>query len=117
MTQARVSGFTQPLPISMVPKLESVPGVARVAFSQWFGGIWQGKHVRYSCLQSGPLRYQDVYPECVMPDAQWQAFANTRTSMIVGKIDRRPVRLENRPENPDLLEYLSAEKRQQVLGL
>jgi putative ABC transport system permease protein len=32
MTQARVS-FTQPLPVSMVPKLESVPGVARVAHS------------------------------------------------------------------------------------
>ena len=40
MTQARVS-FTQPLPISMVPKLEAVPGVARVAYSQWFGGVWQ----------------------------------------------------------------------------
>ncbi|HUL18022.1 MAG TPA: hypothetical protein VLV29_02055, partial [Steroidobacteraceae bacterium] len=40
MTQARVS-FTQPLPLSMVPKLEAVPGVARVAYSQWFGGVWQ----------------------------------------------------------------------------
>src|SRR5271154_5157451 len=40
ITQARVS-FTQPLPISMVPKLEATPGVARVAYSQWFGGVWQ----------------------------------------------------------------------------
>ena len=39
MTQARVS-FTQPLPVSMLPKLESIPGVARVAHSMWFGGIW-----------------------------------------------------------------------------
>jgi len=31
MTQARVS-FTQPLPLSMVPKLEAVPGVSRVAY-------------------------------------------------------------------------------------
>ena len=31
MTQARVS-FTQPLPISMVPKLEAIPGVARVGY-------------------------------------------------------------------------------------
>jgi len=35
------------------------------------------------CLD--PQRYHDVYPEWVMPDAQWQAFANTRTGMIVGK--------------------------------
>src|SRR2546429_9934093 len=42
MVQARVS-FTSPLPVSMVPKLEAVPGVARVAYSQGFGGVWQGK--------------------------------------------------------------------------
>ena len=40
MTQARVS-FTLLLPLSMLPKLESVPGVARVAHMQWFGGVWQ----------------------------------------------------------------------------
>ncbi|HYX73474.1 MAG TPA: FtsX-like permease family protein, partial [Steroidobacteraceae bacterium] len=32
-----------------------------------------------------PQRYHDVYPEWVMPDAQWQAFAHTRTGMIAGK--------------------------------
>src|SRR5215471_17575104 len=40
VTQARVS-FTQPLPVSIVPKLEAIPGVARVGYSQWFGGVWQ----------------------------------------------------------------------------
>jgi putative ABC transport system permease protein len=84
MTQARVS-FTQPLPISMVPKLESIPGVARVAFSQWFGGVWQ-ENTPLFVFAIDPLRYRDVYPEYVMPGAQWQAFANTRTSMIAGKM-------------------------------
>src|SRR5580700_8373105 len=84
MVQARVS-FTQPLPISMVPKLESVPGVARVAFSQWFGGVWQ-ENTQLFVFAIDPLRYRDVYPEYVMPDAQWQAFAHTRTSMIAGKM-------------------------------
>src|SRR5262249_59211271 len=37
VTQARVS-FTVALPLSMVPKLEAVPGVARVAYSPWFRG-------------------------------------------------------------------------------
>lgn len=84
MTQARVS-FTQPLPISMVPKLEAVPGVARVAFSQWFGGVWQ-ENTPLFVFAIDPLRYRDVYPEYVMPDAQWQAFANTRTAMVAGKL-------------------------------
>jgi putative ABC transport system permease protein len=84
MTQARVS-FTSPLPISMVPKLEAVPGVARVAYSQWFGGVWQ-ENTQLFTFAIDPLRYRDVYPEYVMPDAQWQAFANTRTAMIAGRM-------------------------------
>jgi putative ABC transport system permease protein len=83
MVQARVS-FTSPLPLSMVPKLEAIPGVARVAYQQWFGGVWQqNTPLIMFCLD--PQRYRDVYPEWVMPDAQWQAFANTRTGMIAGK--------------------------------
>ena len=84
MTQARVS-FTQPLPISMVPKLEAIPGVARVGYSQWFGGVWQ-ENTPIFAFAVDPLRQRDVYPEYTMPDAQWQAFANTRTAMIAGKV-------------------------------
>jgi putative ABC transport system permease protein len=81
--QARVS-FTQPLPLSMVPKLEAVPGVARVAHSQWFGGVWQ-ENTPLFVFAVDPQRYHDVYPEYIMPEAQWQAFANTRTAMVAGK--------------------------------
>ncbi len=83
MTQARVS-FTQPLPLSMVPKLEAVPGVARVAYSQWFGGVWQS-NTQVFTFAVDPLRYHDVYPEWVMPEQQWQTFAGTRTAMVAGK--------------------------------
>ncbi|HSY06308.1 MAG TPA: ABC transporter permease [Steroidobacteraceae bacterium] len=83
MVQARVS-FTQPLPVSMVPKLEAIPGVARVAYQQWFGGVWQ-ENTPLIMFALDPQRYRDVYPEWLMPDAQWQAFEHTRTGMIVGK--------------------------------
>jgi putative ABC transport system permease protein len=84
VTQARVS-FTQSLPISMVPKLEVVPGVARVAYSQWFGGVWQ-TNTQVFTFAVDPQRYHDVYPEWVMPEEQWKAFAGTRTAMIAGKL-------------------------------
>jgi putative ABC transport system permease protein len=84
MTQARVS-FTQALPLSMVPKLEAVPGVARVAYSQWFGGVWQ-ENTQVFTFAVDPERYHDVYPEWVMPEEQWKAFHQTRTSMIAGKM-------------------------------
>jgi putative ABC transport system permease protein len=84
VTQARVS-FTQPLPLSMVPKLEAVPGVARVAYSQWFGGIWQ-QNTQVFTFAVDPVRYHDAYPEWVMPEEQWKAFADTRTAMVAGKL-------------------------------
>jgi putative ABC transport system permease protein len=83
MVQARVS-FTQPLPVSMVPKLEAVPGVARVAYQQWFGGVWQ-ENTPLIMFSTDPQRYHDVYPEFMMPDSHWQAFAHARTGMIAGK--------------------------------
>jgi putative ABC transport system permease protein len=84
MTQARVS-FTTPLPLGAVPKIEAVPGVARVAYSQWFGGIWQ-ENTQIFTFAVDPQRYHDVYPEWVMPEEQWKAFANTRSSMVAGKM-------------------------------
>ena len=84
MTQARVS-FTQALPLSMVPKLESVPGVARVAYSQWFGGIWQ-ENTPVFVFAVDPQRHHDVYPEWVMPEEQWKAFEQTRTAMVAGRL-------------------------------
>lgn len=84
MTQARVS-FTQALPLSMKPKLESVPGVARVTYSQWFGGVWQTNTPIFT-FSVDPTSYHDVYPEWVMPEEQWRAFATTRTAMVVGKL-------------------------------
>jgi putative ABC transport system permease protein len=83
IVQARVS-FTSPLPLAMLPKLESVPGVARVAHSQWFGGLWQD-NTPLIVFAIDPLRYHEVYPEWIMPEEQWRTFATTRTGMIVGK--------------------------------
>ena len=84
-TQARVS-FTSPLPISMVPKLEAVPGVTRVAYSQWFGGVIKKNNEQLFMFSIDPVRHRDVYPEVTMPDEQWKAFETTRTGMIVGKL-------------------------------
>jgi putative ABC transport system permease protein len=84
VTQARVS-FTQPLPLSMQPKLEAIPGVARVTNSQWFGGVWQTNTPLFVFAVDAPT-YHDVYPEWVMPEEQWKEFARTRTAMVAGKM-------------------------------
>jgi len=83
-TQARVS-FTSPLPLSMEPKIETVPGVTRVTHWQWFGGVDAKNNQPMFVFAVDPVRYHDVYPEWIMSDAEWKAFADTRTSMIAGK--------------------------------
>ena len=83
VTQARVS-FTQSLPMRLLPQIESVPGVERVMWSQWFGGVWQ-ENTQLIIQAVDPARLHDVYPEFVMPEAQWQAFEDTRTGFIAGR--------------------------------
>lgn len=83
VTQARVS-FTQSLPMRLLPQIESVPGVEGVMWSQWFGGVWQ-ENTQLIIQAADPARLHAVYPEFVMPDAEWQAFENTRTGMIAGR--------------------------------
>jgi len=83
VTQARVS-FTQSLPMRLLPQIESVPGVEHVMWQQWFGGVWR-ENTEVFTFAVDPARARAVYPEYVMPDAEWQAFEQTRTAMVVGR--------------------------------
>ena len=85
VTQSRVS-FTNSLPMRMVPEMDAIPGVKRVMWSQWFGGVNKADNTEIFTFAVDPERLHDVYPEFVMPEEHWQAFARTRDSMIVGKL-------------------------------
>ena len=83
VTQARVS-FTTSLPMRLLPQIESVAGVDQVMWSQWFGGVWQ-ENTQLVIQAVDPARLHDVYPELVMTDAEWKAFAETRTGLVAGR--------------------------------
>ncbi len=83
VTQARVS-FTTSLPMRLLPQIESVPGAEHVMWGQWFGGVWQ-ENTQLIIQAADPARLHLVYPELVMSDAEWKAFADTRTGMIAGR--------------------------------
>jgi putative ABC transport system permease protein len=84
ITQARVS-FTQPLPIRLLPQIESLPGVQAVANSLWFGGLL-GENAPMFAFAVDPARLRSVSPQWQMPEEQWRAFGTTRTSMIAGRM-------------------------------
>lgn len=84
IAQARTS-FTQPLPMRMLPQIESVPGVARVGHSQFFGGVYQDDRQGFPQFVVGPQRLFDTYPEWVLPEDQKRAFISTQDGAIVGR--------------------------------
>jgi putative ABC transport system permease protein len=84
ITQAKTS-FTQPLPMRLMPQIESVPGVERVSHSQFFGGVYQDPRNFFPQFAVSPQRLRDTYPEWTMSDDEWRAFISTQDGAIVGK--------------------------------
>lgn len=84
VVQSRVS-FTQSLPLRMVPEMDAIPGVQAVMFQQWFGAKFR-EDTQIFAFAVEPERLHKVYPEWVMPEEHWQAFRDTRTGMIVGRV-------------------------------
>src|SRR5690349_19878489 len=86
ISQARVS-FTSPLPMSLIPRVEAIPGVASVSHSQFFFGIYQDNPQNFfPQFAVNPERWVRTFPECVLPPDQEKAWLTTRTGAIVGPL-------------------------------
>jgi putative ABC transport system permease protein len=85
ITQSRVS-FTNSLPMRMVPEIDAIPGVGTAMYQQWFGGVSKVDNSEIFTFAVDPERLHTVYPEFVMPEEHWRAFATGRTGAIVGRV-------------------------------
>jgi putative ABC transport system permease protein len=85
IVQARNS-FTTPLPMRLLPQIESVPGVQFVNHSQWFGGTYGERRDFFAQFAVNPRRLFDTYPEWVLPAEQRRAFIATQDGAIVGRL-------------------------------
>ena len=84
VVSSRVS-IIQPLPQSLLARIEAIDGVEKVAYANWFGGYYQEPKNQQLMFQVAiNPAYLDVYPEFVLPAEQRQAFEQTRTGAIVG---------------------------------
>jgi putative ABC transport system permease protein len=99
ITQARVS-FTQPIPLSMLPQLEKVPGVAHVAHMQWFGGVWKKDNTRSSPSRSTRCASTRSIPSGCCPRRNGGSSQDTAHRHDRRARARRPLRLEGRAEVP-----------------
>jgi len=85
IVQARVS-FTSPLPMRLLPQLEAIPQVESVSHSQFFGGIYKDVRNFFPQFAVNPERWHRTFLECRMPDEQYQAWKQSRTGVIAGKL-------------------------------
>lgn len=83
VTSSRYS-IIQPLPLALQSRIQAVPGVNKVGYANWFGGVYQDpKNIVFSYAISP--NYLDMYPEIIVGAAQRKAFADTRTGALVGR--------------------------------
>jgi putative ABC transport system permease protein len=87
------------LPLSYGARMESVPGVRRVALTAWFGGSLPAKKEEQSTEESStadfssffpnlavdPEPFFAMYPEYVLPPEQFRAFMGERRGAVIGR--------------------------------
>jgi putative ABC transport system permease protein len=74
----------QGLPQSLVPRVQTTPGVKNLTWANWFGGYYQDRKNQGINIAIDPS-YFDIYPELVVAPEQLAAFRQTRTGALVGE--------------------------------
>jgi putative ABC transport system permease protein len=82
VTVSKIS-FTLSLPKSLQARIEALPGVSKVTYANWFGGMYQDPK-NFFANEAVAQNFLDLYPELQLPAAERQAFRDTRTGALVG---------------------------------
>ncbi len=84
VTRHKVS-IVELLPVSYKTRILEAPGVARVAHSTWFGGIYQKPSNFFPQMVVEPEDYLNVFPDFVLPEKEKRAWLANRSSVVVGR--------------------------------
>ncbi|HLJ89521.1 MAG TPA: FtsX-like permease family protein [Candidatus Angelobacter sp.] len=79
----RVS-IIQSLPMAYRDRILRIPGVKRVTFDNWFGGVYQDEKNSFPQFAVDPENQRDVFSELVVDDDQWKKFLSDREGAIIG---------------------------------
>jgi putative ABC transport system permease protein len=73
------------LPLSYAGKIRAIDGVARVAYANWFGGVYQDPKNFFPQLAVSGESYLDIYRDFVVPPDQRKAFLRDRRGALIGR--------------------------------
>jgi len=103
MTTHKVS-FIQPLPLSYMARIRSVPGVISVTHATWYGGIYQDNRTVLQVMPVDPESYLQVYGDMRLSPEDFKRWLADRSSAIIGRAyakkfgwkigDKLPIRSE-----------------------
>jgi len=88
ITRNRIS-LTVVMPASYKQKIKTVPGVAELYISQWFGGQYKDQNAdqnnNFARFAVEPQDFFKVMSDLKLPEDQKQAFIKERTACIIGR--------------------------------
>ncbi|UCD56245.1 MAG: ABC transporter permease [Candidatus Hydrogenedentota bacterium] len=79
----RVS-IIMPLPFAYRERIMQLPGVDEVTFFVWFGGVYQDPKNFFPNFAVDAKTLRRVFPEYIIPDAEWKGFLEDRQACLVG---------------------------------
>jgi putative ABC transport system permease protein len=74
-----------PLPLSYQGKIRAIEGVTRVAYANWFGGVYQDPKNFFPQFAVSGESYLDIYTDYLLPADQRKAFLRDRKGAIIGR--------------------------------
>ncbi len=72
------------MPLAYKPRIQALPGVKRVAVSNWFGGVYRDMKDFFPNFAVDSEDYFPMYPEYVVPPAEYQAYLADMQGALVG---------------------------------
>jgi putative ABC transport system permease protein len=73
------------LPLTYAQKIRQVPGVARVSWANWFGGVYITERNFFPQFAIDVESYLDMYPEFIVSPGERKAFVTDRAGALVGR--------------------------------
>lgn len=84
ITRQAVS-FIFPLPYAYLNKIEKVPGIKKVTYANWFGGVYIDQSNFFARMAVDPNTFFDVYPELILTKEELERFKKQRDGAVVGE--------------------------------
>jgi putative ABC transport system permease protein len=72
------------MPLAYKPRIQAMPGVERVAVSNWFGGIYRDMKDFFPNM-AVEEEYFSIYPEFAVPPDQFRAYVQDMRGALIGR--------------------------------